>query len=84
MIRNYKRIYIPIERQYIYVIKIFAIISIVSAHLTSIPDNSNKYNIISSFILQNIGNIGVPIFYLISGYLFFYNKHDLRISLIKK
>ena len=84
MIRNYKRIYIPIERQYIYVIKIFAIISIVSAHLTSIPDNSNKYNIISSFILQNIGNIGVPIFYLISGYLFFYNKHDFKNFFNKK
>lgn len=72
------------ERNYIYSLKVFATISIVAAHCTSIELNSNKLNILFSYILKNLGYIGVGIFFITSGYLFHKNQYSFNIFLRKK
>ena len=79
---NHELTYIT-ERKYIYALKVFAIISIVSAHCFTIT-NTNKLNILFSWLLGQIGSIGVGIFFIISGYLFLNKKHDIKVFFIKK
>lgn len=72
------------EREYIYILKTFATISIVSAHCSSISTDKNIINNIFSFILNQIGSIGVGIFFIISGYLFYKSKYSFNLFFIKK
>lgn len=71
------------ERQYIYALKVLAIISIVSAHCFTIT-NMNKLNIAFSGLLALVGSIGVGVFFIISGYLFLNNKYDIKVFFLKK
>ena len=66
------------EREYIYSLKVLAVISIVSAHCVVIQQNSNELNILFSWMLEQIGSIGVGVFYIISGYLFYRNKYCIK------
>lgn len=65
------------EREYIYILKFFAIFSVVCAHSTSRIENLRGINYIISSVFSSIGSIGVPIFFIISGYLF--NKSKKKI-----
>lgn len=66
------------EINYIYIIKAFAIFSVVCAHSASIPYNFGYKNQLISSILNSFGSIGVPIFFLISGYLLNKNKRTFK------
>lgn len=63
-------------KQMINVIKFFCIFSVICAHTNSITENSTiQIQVFSSF-LNILGTIGVSIFFIISGFLFFYNKNS--------
>ena len=53
-------------------VKGIAIMSVISAHCNAILDTQNRFALIFSLILQNIGNLGVICFFVISGILFHY------------
>lgn len=59
------------ERDYIFVVKAFALLSIVAAHVATVPQNSPPWNVLLGYILSSIGSIGVGVFFLLSGYLYF-------------
>lgn len=67
------------ERSYIYILKAFALISIVCAHVSVVSKDTNLFNNTSGLILDSLGSIGVGVFLLISGYLFFNNKKSLTV-----
>lgn len=83
MINYYKKNQEINERNYIYVLKFFAVISIVSAHVATIS-NQSSLNILASNILTSISSFGVAIFFLISGYLFYSNSNNIRQFFLKK
>lgn len=64
------------ERKYIYLLKAFAIFSVLAAHTAPVTENTIKINNIFSSILTSVGAIGVGLFFLISGYLFSKNKKN--------
>lgn len=66
------------ERNYIYALKTYAIISIVSAHCAIVFESTNQLNELFSWLLRQIGSIGVGIFFIISGYLFYKNKYSFK------
>lgn len=84
MISYYKQIQEMNERNFIYVLKFFAVISIVSAHVNSILNNTSQFNYIASVFLQEIAIFGVPIFLIISGYLYSKNKDNLTVFFKKR
>lgn len=53
--------------------------SIVCAHVSVVSKDTNTFNRTSGLILDSLGSIGVGIFLLISGYLFFNNKKSLTV-----
>lgn len=62
--------------RYLYCIKAYAIICSIAAHCTLV-DNKLAGNDVAMFlsnILTCIGSVGVPIFFIISGYLYNNNK----------
>lgn len=67
------------ERKILYIVKAFAVISIVSAHCGLVSAEFSELNKIMSRIIRSIGSIGVPIFYIVSGYLFAKNKKTFAI-----
>lgn len=72
------------ERNYIYALKVFAIVSIVAAHCPNVSPNTNKLNMLFSWILSQIGSIGVGVFFIISGYLFYKNKYPIHVFFWRK
>lgn len=66
------------ERDYITVLKVFATISIVAAHSGYLSTNANVFNNMFSWILSQIGSIGVGIFFIISGYLFGKKRYTIK------
>lgn len=66
------------EKELIYIMKGLAIFSVVCAHVAPVPDGANTWNRIASDYLSYIGTMGVPVFFLLSGYLFGKNKKNLR------
>lgn len=54
-----------------------AIISVISAHCNSVLNTTNRFAVISSLFLQNIGTLGVICFFVISGILFHYPGKDI-------
>lgn len=68
------------EKDYIYYLKAISLFSIVSAHCADIPINSNIINEKASWLLEQIGFIGVGVFFIISGYLF--NNSDNIINFL--
>lgn len=55
---------------YIDKIRIFAIFSVVCAHVGAINEGASYANAIASELLGCIGAMGVPVFFIISGYLY--------------
>lgn len=66
------------ESRYIWILKCVAIFFVVCAHLYPVSENSGTANTIASEILHYMGSMGVPVFYIISGYLFAGNKKDFK------
>lgn len=64
-------------KEEIYIIKAFAVISIVTAHI-KLVSNNNLINNIISMVYSSIGVIGVPMFFIISGLLFYNNNKSLK------
>ncbi|MHC1682798.1 MAG: acyltransferase family protein [Clostridiaceae bacterium] len=62
------------EKNFLYIVKAFAVISIVSAHCGLVQSEFSEINQIISRIIRSIGALGVPIFYVVSGFLFSKNK----------
>lgn len=65
-------------RQYIYLLKAFAIFSVVCAHTAVEPQNGSQVDHVIIYILNSIGTMGVPIFFIISGYLYFGNERTVK------
>lgn len=65
------------ERNFIYIVKAFAIFSIVSAHVGTVNEGTFLCNKIFGLLLDSFGSIGVGIFYFVSGYLFYGTKKTL-------
>ncbi|MBO4323196.1 MAG: acyltransferase family protein [Clostridia bacterium] len=59
------------------ILKLFAIFSVICAHCNAVF-SENTLILRSSLLLQNIGNVGVLCFFVISGYLFHAEKYDAR------
>ncbi|MGH2317021.1 acyltransferase family protein [Planococcus sp. SE5232] len=72
------------ERNYLTALKAFAVLSIVSAHSGYVSANTYELNIVFSWILNQFGSIGVGIFFIISGYLFYKNKYSIDAFFKKK
>lgn len=64
-------------------IKVILIISIVCAHLSPI-NYITKFNSSISWLYNAIGILGVPIFYFISGYLFYNNQKKFKDFFVNK
>ncbi len=62
----------------IYYSKAIAIFCVICAHSTPVLDEVSKLTEISSQLLNYLGTMGVPVFFLLSGYLF--EKNTKRIS----
>lgn len=62
------------ESRLIYILKAFAIFSVVCAHISLIPETFSKESVFVCTLLNEIGAVGVGIFYCVSGYLFAYEK----------
>ncbi len=54
----------------IYILKAFAIISVVCAHISLVPETFSDASVYVNCILNEIGAIGVGIFFVVAGYLF--------------
>lgn len=66
------------ERTYIYILKGLAIFSVVCAHTApTVADATLSAQVFSS-LLNYIGTMGVPVFFLISGYLFDKNTRSFK------
>lgn len=70
-------------KEYLFRLKAIAIFSTISAHCTLVDDQleSNYMAIFSSGLLASIGSIGVPLFLVVSGYL--YNNSKALKTIIK-
>lgn len=64
-------------------IKFFAILSIICAHVSPVTNNNTIYQKIS-LLLDSLGCLGVGVFFLISGYLFYQNKETFTEFMKKK
>lgn len=58
------------ERTIIYRLKGIAVMCIVLAHVCRVEENFGEINRIAGRVLSSLGSIGVPVFMIISGYLF--------------
>ncbi|ETT41438.1 hypothetical protein C162_26190 [Paenibacillus sp. FSL R7-269] len=65
------------ERNYIYILKALALVSIVSAHSVGFTSTASRFNQLSSWLLGQIGSIGVGVFFLVSGFLFYRNSRTI-------
>ncbi|MBH1939415.1 acyltransferase [Mobilitalea sibirica] len=72
------------ERAYLFIVKAFALFSIVSAHVGTVPKATFPCNQIFGLVLDSIGAIGVGVFFFISGYLFYDTKRPLQPFFRKK
>lgn len=64
------------ESKIIYILKAFAIFSIVCAHCSSIPEGFSSANMIASSLVSSVGALGVSVFFLLAGYFFGRNKRS--------
>ena len=73
------------ESSIIYILKSLAIFSVVCAHTAVMPESisSGSVNLVV-FLLSVMGTIGVPTFFVLSGYLFFESKRTFGEMLIEK
>lgn len=66
------------NRTYIYLLKAFAIFSVVCAHTAVEPKESSMWIDLAVRILSAIGTMGVPIFFIVSGYLYYGNQRGIK------
>lgn len=66
----------PSQRDFIYAVKAFAILSVICAHTSSVSNASGADNIFAGNVLNSLGSVGVAIFFMISGFLFSRGSHD--------
>lgn len=66
------------KRNHIYIMKGMAAFCVVCAHVFPVPDSSNIWNILTSDYLNYLGTMGVPVFFILSGYLFERNTKKLK------
>lgn len=59
------------ESELIYIIKAIAIICVVSAHCTTVKPDCGIVTLISARIINSFGSFGVPVFFILAGYLFY-------------
>lgn len=71
-------------KRMINVLKFFCIFSVICAHTNSITMRSDSLTMISSSFLNILGTIGVSIFFIISGFLYYYNTDKFTFFLKKK
>ena len=71
-------------KRMINVLKFFCIFSVICAHTNSISMGSDSLTMISSSFLNILGTIGVSIFFIISGFLYYYNTDEFAFFLKKK
>lgn len=72
------------ERNYIFLVKAFGLFSIVSAHVAPVGVNTFLPNMIFGNILNSIGTIGVGVFFLLSGYLYFQTTKTFLLFFLSK
>lgn len=72
------------ESKIIYILKAFAIISVVCAHISVVPDYFSPQSIYVNNILNEIGAIGVGLFFFLAGYLFAKKNTDDKFSIFMK
>lgn len=66
------------DKEYLYIVKAFAILSVVCAHCGVIPEEYSFGNQMASAWLGYCGTMGVPVFYILSGYFFENNKREWK------
>lgn len=66
------------DKNYIYYLKSLAIFSVVCAHASPVSTETGGMGSVCSDILNYIGTMGVPVFFLISGYLFQLNSKSFQ------
>lgn len=66
------------EKEYLYIVKALAILSVVCAHCGSVPEGYSFGNQMASAWLGYCGTMGVPVFYILSGYFFENNKREWK------
>lgn len=66
------------EKNFIYILKGLAIFCVVCAHSTPVSENADSMSIAAAEVLNYLGTMGVPIFFLVSGFLFDQNKRDFK------
>ena len=71
-------------KRMINVLKFFCIFSVVCAHTNSVTMGSETLTMIFSSFLNILGTIGVSIFFIISGFLYYYNTDKFTFFLKKK
>ncbi len=67
------------EKNYIYIMKGIAAFCVVCAHVFPVPDGVNIWNRVTSDYLNYMGTMGVPVFFIISGYLFEKNTKKFKV-----
>lgn len=67
-----------------YYMKAFAIFSVICAHITPLNENVGLLSKFISNFYDCLGCLGVGIFFIISGYLFYNNKYPLKEFLLEK
>lgn len=64
------------KSKYVFYLKAFAIFSVICAHAAPVPESFGTLNQLAHDILNYIGTMGVPMFFVISGFFFARNKHS--------
>ena len=65
------------DKQYIYILKAIAIFFVICAHVANI-DSQNRIIHLMAIILENMGSLGIGIFYFFAGYFFTTQKSFLQ------
>lgn len=71
-------------RNYVYYLKAAAAFCVVCAHTSSVPETAGYVNQICSQLLNILGTMGVPVFFIISGYFYGGTNHSLKVFWKKK
>lgn len=66
--------FIANEKSCIYIMKSIAVFCVVCAHVSPIPEGAGIWNYIAAGYLNYMGTMGVPVFFILSGYLFERNE----------